>query len=293
MKHMVESESMLFDVLIKMFPDSSHSTLRSWLEHGRIHVNGRKVLKSKIALASGDVVEFLPKPLPKEGPLKIVYEDEYLVVVDKPAGLLSVARDTGKTVSAHDFLKRRYQGKKVFVIHRLDQETSGLLMFALSSEAFRSLKEALKERKIHRVYLALVEGCLEGSGTWDSYLLEDRSLRMQVVSEEVEGAERAITKYTVLKSGKKQSLIECRLVTGKKNQIRVHTAEASHPIVGDSKYGSSLPGARRLCLHATSLSFVHPITKKKMVFKSPCRFGNFGSQEKITEGSVPKEKNAT
>lgn len=272
MRCTVEKEMLLFDVLVEMFPDSSRSTLRSWLEIGRIAVNGKTESRAKRLLVRGDEVTFLKKPLPKEGPLKIVYEDEYLVVVDKPPGLLSVARDTGKEVSAHDFLKRRHQGKKVFVVHRLDQETSGLLMFALSSEAFRQLKEDLKERKIQRTYLALVEGRLEGRGVWDSYLVEDRSLRMRVVSEGVQGAERAITKFVVLKSGDKQSLIECHLVTGKKNQIRVHAAQAGHPIVGDSRYGSAMIGSRRLCLHATELSFIHPITKKQLSFKSPSRF---------------------
>jgi 23S rRNA pseudouridine1911/1915/1917 synthase len=272
MRHEVEQEEVFFDFLVRVFPESSRTTLRSWIEHGRITLNGKRVYRAKALVAKGDVVELLPKPLPKEGPLKIHYEDDHIIVVDKPVGLLSVAKDTGNTVSAHDFVKRRIVGKKVFVVHRLDQETSGLLVFALSLEAFRKLKDDLKERKVQRTYVALVEGCLEGSGEWDSYLVEDRSLRMRVVSKEAEGAMRAITKYIVLRSGKKHSLIECHLVTGKKNQIRVQAAESGHPILGDTKYGTPYSRAPRMCLHATTLSFVHPITKKKLLFKSPHHF---------------------
>lgn len=272
MKHEIDQEGILFDFLVKIFPESSRTTLRSWMEHGRITLNGKRVYRAKAEVIKGDFVELLPKPLPKEGPLKIHYEDEHIIVVDKPAGLLSVAKDTGKGLSAHGFVKQHVPGKKVFVIHRLDQETSGLILFALSQEAFQKLKEELKQRKVQRTYVAMVEGSLAGSGVWDSYLVEDLSLKMRVVSPEVQGAERAITKYKVLREGKKNSLIECQLVTGKKNQIRIQAAEAGHPILGDTKYGAPRTRAPRMCLHATTLSFFHPITKKKLIFKSPHHF---------------------
>jgi 23S rRNA pseudouridine1911/1915/1917 synthase len=269
MKYKVETESSILDALAHFFPDCSKSTLRSWLEHRRVEIQGRKITRASDIVHPKDEIEVLPKPLPKEGPLKICYEDEHVIVIDKPAGLLSVAKDTGNEVSAHDFVKQHFPGQKVFVIHRLDQETSGLMMFTLTQEAFRILKDDLKRREVQRKYTALVEGLLEGSGTWDCYLVEDRSLKMKVVQEGVEGAERAITNYTVLKPGKNSTLIECSLVTGKKNQIRVHANLVGHPIVGDKKYGSKETLASRLCLHATSLSFCHPITGKKLVFTSP------------------------
>jgi tRNA pseudouridine32 synthase/23S rRNA pseudouridine746 synthase/23S rRNA pseudouridine1911/1915/1917 synthase len=257
---------------VKIFSESSRTTIRSWIEHERITLNGKKAHRAKTPVAKGDIVELLPKPLPKEGPLKIHYEDEHVIVVDKPAGLLSVAKDTGKGISAHAYVKRHVPGKKVFVIHRLDQETSGLLVFALSQQAFHKLKEELKQRKVQRTYVAIVEGGLEGEGVWDCYVVEDRSLKMRTVPKGSVGAERAITKYKVLRSGVKTSLIECHLVTGKKNQIRIQAAVAGHPIIGDTKYGAPHSHAPRMCLHASTLSFLHPITRKELLFKSPHHF---------------------
>lgn len=269
MKYNVIAESTVFEALIHFFPDSSRSTLRSWLEHGRIAVQEKKIFRTSHIVHPGDILEVLPKPLPKEGPLKIHFEDEHIIVIDKPAGLLSVAKDTGEEVSAHDFIKQRFPGKKIFVIHRLDQETSGLMMFALSQEAFNILKEDLKKREVKRTYTAIVEGLLEGSGEWDCHLIEDRYLKMKVVPQGIDGAEHAVTQYSVLKPGKVRSLIECRLVTGRKNQIRVQAAFMGHPIAGDKKYGDKETFIDRLCLHATSLSFCHPITRKPLHFTSP------------------------
>jgi 23S rRNA pseudouridine1911/1915/1917 synthase len=142
------------------------------------------------------------------------------------------------------------------------------MVFALTSEAFQILKQDLKERKVKRIYRAVVEGRLEGSGTWDSYLIEDPSLTMRVVPASVKGAERAVTHYKVLKSSTKYSLIDCELQTGKKNQIRAQASMIGHPIAGDKRYEAKETKAWRLCLHARVLDFIHPITKKEMHFES-------------------------
>jgi len=268
-RYQVPSDGSLFEHLIQAFPDSSRSTLRSWVVHGRILVDGRKATRTDITLLPGAVIELAPKPLPKEGPLRIHYEDRDIIVVEKPSGLLSVAKETGEEPSVHAWLKHRYPGRVIPVVHRLDQDTSGLMVFGISEEGFRNLKEALQKGGVKRLYRAVVEGSLEKGGTWENCLFEDKYLKMQVVPKGTKGAERAVTHYSVLKTGPIYTLIDCELETGKKNQIRVQAAYAGYPLAGDKKYGCKERDARRLCLHARLLSFSHPITGAPMLFESP------------------------
>ena len=259
----------LLELCTEVFPESSKTTIRSWIEQGRIAVEGKRVFRSNTQVPAGATIELLARPHPKEGPLTIHYEDAHIIVVEKPSGLLSVATDGGTEPSVHAWIKHRYPGRRIPVVHRLDKDTSGLMVFALTDTAFHILKEELKNRKVKRLYRAVVEGRLEGRGTWDSFLLEDPSLTMRVVPAGTKGSERAITRYTVLKNSKEFSLIDCELTTGKKNQIRAQAAAASHPVAGDRKYGALNPRAWRLCLHARILEFDHPILKKPMRFESP------------------------
>ena len=267
MRYSSKTDGTLFDQLLTLFPESSKSTLRSWIVHRRIIVNGRRASRTDMIVPAGSSIELAARPLPHEGPLRIHYEDRYIIVIEKPSGLLSVAKETGMEPSVHAWLKHRYPGKLIPVVHRLDQDTSGLMVFGLTREAFAKLKEALQHGEVRRVYRAVVEGHLEGKGTWESYLLEDRSLKMQVVPKGTKGAERAVTHYSSLKAGEVYSLIDCTLETGKKNQIRVQAAHAGHPIVGDKKYGG--PREERLCLHAHTLTFTHPVTGAPMTFSRP------------------------
>lgn len=269
MQYTTTSEGSLFEQLVQVFPDSSRSTLRSWIAHGRILVNGHRVRRTDTHVTSGALIELSRKPLPKEGPLRIHYEDRDIIVVEKPSGLLSVAKETGDEPSVHAWLKHRYPGRVIPVVHRLDQDTSGLMVFGISEEGFRRLKEALQNGEVKRVYRAVVEGSLLDDGTWDTYLFEDRYLKMQVVPKGTLEAERAVTHYSVLKIGEVYTLIDCELETGKKNQIRVQAAHAGYPLAGDKKYGCTLRDAYRLCLHARLLSFAHPITGAPMKFESP------------------------
>ena len=269
MHYLTQNDGSLFDHLIAAFPDSSRSTIRSWTAHGRIHVNGRRVKRTDTPVSKGSLIELQAKPLPHEGPLRIHYEDRHIIVVEKPSGLLSVAKETGEEVSAHAWIKHRFPGRVIPVVHRLDQDTSGLMVFGLTDTAFHGLKTELQQGGIKRIYRALVEGRLEAPTTWEGYLIEDRSLKMHVAPKSTKGAERAVTHVTPLRVGEVYTLIDCELETGKKNQIRVQAAHAGHPIAGDTKYGSRRKDAYRLCLHARLLSFHHPITKEKMLFESP------------------------
>ena len=268
MKYITTQDGPLLDHLKLAFPDSSSSTLRSWVEQKRIFVDEKCIFRANSMIKQGCLITIGAKPLPKEGPLKIVYEDADLIVVDKPSGLLSVANEKNTQPSVHAWIKHRFPNKVIPVVHRLDKDTSGLMLFALNSESFRSLKEMLAKRDVKRIYRALVEGSLTEDGIWRHYLREDTNLVMRVCSRPADDTVLAVTHYTVIKTGAQYSLIDCALETGKKNQIRVQAADSGHPIAGDTKYGCKKEEAHRLCLHARLLEFEHPTTKKKMIFES-------------------------
>lgn len=249
-----------------LYPDCSKTTLRSWLEHGRIKVGGKVVKRGDIEILPGQEVDVGKKAQPIKNNVKILFEDKHLIVIEKPEGLLSVATDFNLADNAHTILKDRVHPKRVFPVHRLDRETSGVMVFAYSEEAKEGLKDQFFHHSIEREYHGLVEGHLEPKeGTWKSFLKEDENY---YVSENSTDGQLAITHYKVLKRTAKLSLVQFTLETGRKNQIRVHCQAAGAPIFGDKKYGGQISGAPRLCLHAKRLSFVHPVTEMKKTFLS-------------------------
>ncbi len=268
MRWIVDSPLTILEFAAKAFPDSSRTSLREWISLGRFIVNERAITDTRTSLNVGDAIQFVSKPPAYRGePFSIAYEDDDLVVVDKPSGLLSVARDTGDEESVHSHLKERYR-KTVYVVHRLDQETSGLILFARTYDAYVKLKEELKVRKMKRCYEAILEGQLEGKGTWECYLKEEGSFRVLASENPYPSYEFAATDYRVLKSSMRYTRVECYLQTGKKHQIRVHAQRAGCPVAGDERYGSTRE-VPRLCLHAKELTFTHPRTGKVMTLKSP------------------------
>lgn len=269
MKLTITQPMPLLEALSLLCRDSSKTRLREFIREGRILVDGEIITRSDINLQAGQVLAFDEHKVKYDiSGLKIVYEDQFLVVIDKPAGLLSVASNFEAKNTAHAKLKKRYYPKKVFVVHRLDQDTSGLMLFTAHHESYLALKKALKEREIKRTYHAMVEGTLTGSGSWSSYLQEDASYFVHT-SEDPDEGELAVTHYQAVESKNNYTLVRFTLESGKKNQIRVQSANAGHPIVGDSKYGAKTNRFSRLALHATNLEFVHPITQKRLAFTSP------------------------
>ena len=205
--------------------------------------------------------------------LAVVYEDKDILVVDKPVGLLAVSTPWEKKLTAHAVLTeyiRKGCGrsrKQLFVVHRLDRDTSGLLIFAKCEEAMLRLKDRWKE--FEKKYLAVVHGSLQkDSGVITTYLAEDRDLMMYSTRDSSRG-KLAKTAYRVLKTTPRYSLLAVTLLTGRKNQIRVHLADIGHPIVGDTWYGKEGENEPRMALHAWSLSFKHPFTGKQLAFTSP------------------------
>ena len=204
--------------------------------------------------------------------LTILFEDRDILVVNKTNGLLTVSTDREKEKTAY-FLLNDYVRKgnarsknRVFIVHRLDRDTSGVLVFAKNEKAKRYLQDKWKE--FEKIYFAVVYGKLqEKDGLITSYLLENKAHRMYSVNDSAKG-KFSKTGYKVVKESKKFSLIEINLFTGRKNQIRVHFSEKGHPLVGDKIYGKIDKGIKRLALHAASITLSHPFTKEKMIFEA-------------------------
>jgi 23S rRNA pseudouridine1911/1915/1917 synthase len=258
----------LAERLRALYPEASGRSLKQWLETGRVTVDGRACRDGRRELAADAVVTLggrASAPFPRG--LTLVHEDDAILVVIKPAGLLTVATERERERTAYRLLWDYLGSKQArpFIVHRLDRETSGLLVFAKSESVKRTLQAQFEARTVERVYRALVEGRpAREQGTLESRLAEDRMLR-------VRSAERgrvAITHYRVLAARRENTLIELRLGTGRRHQIRVQLAESGWPIVGDVTHGGPRSGAGRLCLHATRLGFVHPVTGAPVVFES-------------------------
>lgn len=259
----------LLDALMLLFPDSSKTTLRSWVKEGRVFVDAASIKSAKFVVAKGQEISVGQKARLVENQFPIIYSDNAIVVIDKPEGLLSVSTAFEKSETAFAYLKRKYYPRQVHVVHRLDQETSGVMIFAFSELCVERLKKTFEKHDLERCYTAIVEGRLASqSGTWESYLYDDSNYVVRVAEDPSEG-ELAITHYRVKDTNRNYSWLELTLETGKKNQIRVHCQSAGHPVVGDKKYGSTCNPLKRLGLHAHYLAFKHPITGKLMKFTSP------------------------
>lgn len=269
MKHTADRSSSLLDILHEMAPDSSKNTLRSWLQSGRVTVNGQRSERANIEVHAGQIVEIGSKVTFVRGSLRIAHDDDQIVVLEKPEGLLSVATDFETRATVHAMLKRQFHNRKVYPVHRLDRETSGVMLFAYTEVARDALKSQFEEHTIDKTYYAIVEREMPlGSGKWESYLEEDDFYFVKTTNDSVRG-KLAVTHYEVLKAERNRSLLRLKPVSGRKNQLRVHCSEAGHPIVGDKKYGAKTNPLKRVCLHAQKITFSHPTSRKKMTFSTP------------------------
>jgi 23S rRNA pseudouridine1911/1915/1917 synthase len=271
--------STLLERLETVVPGASRRTLRQMLEHGRVLVNGREARRGAEIVPDGAKVSILPKSAALAAPpVPILFEDEHLLVAAKPAGLLSVStREEGRESlwsSLRKMLRLRGKGEKIHLVHRLDEKASGILAFAKSESAKKAMKVLFERHDIERRYAAIVEGKFEeSSGELRNSLVEMDEPRHRVRSvtardsASVKKASRyAHTRYTVLAAASGLTALALKIETGRKHQIRVHLAEAGHPVLGDTLYGGS--SAPRLYLHAWVLGFVHPVTKAPLRFVS-------------------------
>ena len=201
-----------------------------------------------------------------------MFEDHDLIVISKPAGLLTIATDREKRRTAYAMLVdhvRRFRNARIFIVHRLDREASGLLVFAKTEEAKAALQDQFKDHSAGRTYLAVAEGRIPRDAfTVESYIAENAAFRCYSTRDAARG-QRAVTHITVLQRSPQRTLVEARLETGRKHQIRVHLADEGFPIVGDPAYGNGKSPIRRMALHGVKLVFRHPHSGQPMTFTAP------------------------
>jgi 23S rRNA pseudouridine1911/1915/1917 synthase len=274
----VPTPSPLLTFLFEAWPDAKKKSVREWLKFGSVAVNGRVITQFDHALKPGDVVIIRPKGMAAPetklaGGIRIRHEDEDILVIEKPAGLLSIASASEEEKTAYALLTNHVRRgnlrgrERVWIVHRLDRETSGVMVFAKNEAAKTALQQDWDAAE--KKYFAVVEGTPpKEEGQLISHLDESNPLKVYVV-EESDRSRRAVTRYRVVKKGKSTTLLDLALETGRRNQIRVQLAEVGCPIVGDKKYGAQTNPIKRIALHATSLRFKHPVTGKEMRFDSP------------------------
>jgi 23S rRNA pseudouridine1911/1915/1917 synthase len=258
----------LLERLRALHPEASRRSLRQWLETGRVSLNGRPCRDGRLPVRPADRVVLTGRraaPFPRE--LELRHEDDSLLVIVKPAGLLTIATERERERTAYRLLWDYLAAKRErpFIVHRLDRETSGLLVFAKSPPVKRALQAQFEARSVERIYVALVQGCPpREEGTLESRLAEDQALRVRPAR----SGRLAVTHYRVLERRRDRTLLELRLGTGRRRQIRVQLAETGCPIVGDVAHGGPRGRGGRLCLHATRLGFVHPVSRERVAFES-------------------------
>lgn len=274
--YQVKQPMELMEFLAAMMPQASRTKLKSLLSKRIVLVDNRITTQYNFPLKPGMKVQISRAKNGKEFNhrlLKIVYEDAYLIVVEKSEGLLSVNTERQKERTAYtilnEYVKRSGNRRQVYIVHRLDRDTSGLMMFAKDEQTQHTLRDHWHEIVFDRRYVAVVSGEMEkNEGTVHSWLTDKK---LYVASSPVDdGGKEAITHYRTIKRGNGMSLVELMLETGRKNQIRVHMQDLGHPVVGDGRYGlEDVNPINRLALHAFKLCFDHPVTGEEMRFETP------------------------
>jgi 23S rRNA pseudouridine1911/1915/1917 synthase len=284
MQHHVEDASTLLDALRHLHPQSSGSTLRKMLTQGRVLVNDTVVHRAKHDLSVGDIVQLLDRakaeeltPPPTSEPpveLDVLYEDDTLLVVNKPAHLLSVATDRLEADTLHArcvaHLRRGDERAWCFIVHRLDRETSGVMVLAKTKQAKQELQSQFEERSVHRIYTALVEGTPQAeSGTVRTWLMEDKHLNVKAVNPDHPQGKEAVSHHRTVSVNDTTSLIEVMIETGRRHQIRMAMQHLGTPVVGDERHGATTNPYKRVMLHASALEFLHPETDDPVRFEAP------------------------
>lgn len=273
----VTEDSELMHFLIANLPHKNRNNIKSLLANKQVFVEGKPIKQFNHPLVAGQTVEIRWNRVPAEKSYRgitIVYEDNDIIVIDKHAGMLTIATDNKKTSqTAYNMLswhvKSKNPNNKIFIVHRLDRDTSGLMMFAKHEEAQNILQSNWSDIIQERTYVAVVEGVPdEKEGVVTSYLRESKAL-IVYSSQNPENGYKAVTKYQVMKSGRDYAMVKVSLQTGRKNQVRVHMQDLGHSVVGDKKYGAQTNPIKRLGLHAMVLAFRHPMNNEPLRFSTP------------------------
>lgn len=277
-----DSECTLLDFMARSLPEAKRTGLKQMLAHSQVRLNGNVCHRATADVAPGDRMEVnLTREFRqfRHRRLRIVYEDDDIIVVNKGYGLLSVgdASSTHETETAYsilrDYLKWAHPHNKLFIVHRLDRDTTGLMVFAKTIGAKEELQHNWNNMVLERKYLCLTEGTPDpAEGVVDTRLAENSRHEVYVLPDGSTEGQRAVTRYRVIGQRGSLTLVECELDTGRKNQIRVHMKTLGTPISGDRRYGGHPSPLHRMCLHAQTLRFVHPRTRRDMHFTTPNPF---------------------
>ena len=265
----------LLAFLLETLKGQSRNSVKSLLTNHRVSVDGAPISQYNFQLTKGDVVIISKTPIHKKtrSNLPIIFENEEIIVINKPSGLLSIANDKEKGSTAYrmltDYVQQKDKHNRIYVVHRLDEDTSGVLMVAKNEKLRDALQDKWNELVSKRGYYAIVEGQMkEKSGTIKSYLKKN-SQNMMYSSKKVGDGQLAITHYKVITENSDYSLLDVNIDSGRKNQIRVHLGDLGHHVIGDDKYGNPSNPIKRLGLHAYELDLEHPFTHKVMKFTAP------------------------
>lgn len=266
----------LLEFLMASMPDRKRTNVKELLKYDQVMVNGRVEHQFDAPLAGGDEVKVnLTRAFITfyNRRVQLVYEDDDIIVINKGYGLLSVGNDKIKEGTAYSIVRQYLKDKDprnmLFIVHRLDQHTSGLMLMAKSGEVKEHLQHNWNNMVRHRQYVCVVEGKLNpAEGEVRSYLAENSQHLVYSTENPAEG-KLAVTNYKTIKSANGYTLAEVELETGRKNQIRVHMHDLGYSIAGDRRYGAKTSPIHRLALHARTISFVHPITRRLLEFSTP------------------------
>ena len=280
-EYTVKKESELLTYLIEELK-YNRSNAKSLLSHHMISIDGAPISQFDFKLTKGDSLIISKKPIKKKTRknLPIIYEDDELIVINKPAGLLSIASDKEKSSTAYrmvmDYLQEKDRHNRIYVVHRLDKETSGILMFAKNEELKSMLQDKWNDLVISRGYHAVCEGIFNKKEDHIINYLKMNKLNLMYVTQDKKNSQKCITDYKVIKENDKYSLLDVHIFTGRKNQIRVTLGSLGHFVLGDDKYGEPPNPINRLCLHAYELVLRHPKTNKILKFSDvlPKDFGD-------------------
>lgn len=280
----VDQATDLMSFMLSKMGGMTRTSIKTLLSHRQVLVNRVVQTRHDTALNEGDTIVIQAARGNTElthPKLRIVYEDEHLIVANKKEGLLTVSTHQGSAETTvfsilKDYVRKQNRRAGVYVVNRLDRETSGLLIFAKSQEMQHYLRDYWQELAKDRCYVALAEGTFDKKeNTIITWFTEDRETGAIYSSPVDDGGKKSITHYKVLREinleGQALSLVELHLETGRTNQIRIHLAGIGHPVLGDRKYGNGNTTSPfdRLCLHARSLSLIHPATEKVVKFEAP------------------------
>lgn len=272
----VEEDVTLLPFLLKTLSNKSRNSVKSILARGQVSVDGHKITQYNHPLSPGQTIGILSNEasirLSELVGVTILHEDEDIIVINKFPGVLSMATNSSRASDwdayrqLTDYVKNDKRKNRIYIVHRLDRDTSGVMVYAKTEEAKENLQNNWHDVVTERTYTAVVDGVIsKEEGTISSWLKENEALKMYSVSEHG-GGKHAVTHYKKLGGNDSYTLLEVELETGRKNQIRVHLQDIGHPVVGDRKYGMKTNPIKRLGLHATTLSFVHPSTDELVSF---------------------------